>query len=73
MPSYVGVELNDGYVLVRVSKVVAPKLDENSEKNAQTELGRAMGGTEFRAYQKALRTAATVTINQKAIEPKTTP
>ncbi len=73
LPSYVGVELNDGYVLVRVSKVVAPKLDENSEKNAQTELGRAMGGTEFRAYQKALRTAATVTINQKAIEPKTTP
>ncbi|MSQ53409.1 MAG: peptidylprolyl isomerase [Betaproteobacteria bacterium] len=73
LPSYVGVELNDGYVLVRVSKVVAPKLDDNAEKNAQMELGRAMGATEFRAYLKGLRAGATVTINQKAIEPKNTP
>jgi peptidyl-prolyl cis-trans isomerase D len=73
LPSYAGVEMNDGYMLIRVSKVVPPKLDENAEKNAQTELGRAMGATEFRAYIKALRAGATVTINQKALESKTNP
>ncbi|MFM9967422.1 MAG: SurA N-terminal domain-containing protein [Burkholderiales bacterium] len=73
LPSYIGVELNDGYVLVRVSKVVAPKLDDNAEKNAQTELGRAMGATEFRAYLKGLRSNTKVVINQKAIEPKVNP
>jgi peptidyl-prolyl cis-trans isomerase D len=70
LPSYVGVELPDGYALVRISKVVPPKLDDNGEKNAQSELGRAMGATEFRAYINGLRTGTKVVINQKAIEPK---
>lgn len=73
LPSYAGVELSDGYMLVRVSKVVPPKLDENAEKNAQTELGRAMGATEFRAYIKGLRASIPVTINAKALEPKAAP
>ena len=73
LPSYVGVELNDGYMLLRVSKVVPPKLDESAEKNAQTELGRAMGATEFRAYIKGLRAGTTVTINPKALESKANP
>jgi len=70
LPAYAGVQLSDGYVIVKVSKVAAPKLDENAEKNAQTELGRAMGATEFRAYIEGLRGSIKVNINQKALEPK---
>ncbi len=73
LPAYAGVELSDGYVLIRVSKVVPPKLDENAEKNAQSELGRAMGATEFRAYLQGLRADIKITVNQKAIEPKPAP
>ena len=70
LPAYAGVELADGYVLVRVSKVVPPKLDENAEKNAQSELSRSMGATEFRAYLQGLRADSKVTINAKALETK---
>ena len=70
LPAYAGVELTDGYMLVRVSSVVPPKLDENAEKNAQSELSRAMGATEFRAYLQGLRNNTKVTINQKALEAK---
>ena len=58
------------YMLVRVSKVVAPTLDENAEKNAQTELGRALGAIEFRAYLQGLRSDTKISINQKALEAK---
>lgn len=70
LPAYAGVELTDGYMLIRVSKVVPPKLDENAEKGAQSELSRAMGATEFRAYLQGLRGSTRITINQKAIEAK---
>lgn len=73
LPAYAGVELPDGYALVRVSKVIAPTLDEAAEKNAQTELGRAMGSLELRAYVQALRDSAKVSINKKALEPKSNP
>ncbi len=70
LPAYAGVDLSDSYVLIRVTKVVPPRLDEKAEKNAQTELGRAMGATEFRAYLQALRAETKVVINAKALEPK---
>ena len=73
LPAYAGVKLNDAYAIVRVSKVDVPKLEEAAEKNAQSELGRANGSTELRAYVQALRSDAKVVINEKALEPKANP
>ena len=70
VPAYSGVQRPDGYVIVRVSKVVPPALDEAKEKGAQTELARAMGASQFQAYVAALRAGTKVEINQSALQKK---
>jgi hypothetical protein len=57
-------------VIVRVSKVLPPALDETREKGAQTELSRDLGEKEFDAYLAALRSDAKIEINRKALEKK---
>jgi peptidyl-prolyl cis-trans isomerase D len=70
-PAYAGVELPDGYLVVRVSRVIAPGLDETKEKGAQAELGRIEGSRQFKDFVADLRAGAKVVINKELLEKKT--
>jgi peptidyl-prolyl cis-trans isomerase D len=70
LPAYAGAESPDGYVVYRVSKVVDVKPDEARQKAVQSELGRATGSQEFKAYLDGLRADAKVEINKDALERK---
>jgi peptidyl-prolyl cis-trans isomerase D len=69
-PAYAGVELPDGYLVVRVTKVIAPALDETKEKGAQAELGRIEGSRQFSDFVAGMRSGAKVTVNKEALEKK---
>jgi len=70
LPTYVGINLPGGYGIYRVSKVVAKEVDEAGQRGIQTELGRAYGSLDFRAYIAALRAETKVDINQARLEKK---
>jgi peptidyl-prolyl cis-trans isomerase D len=70
LPAFAGVELADGYLLLRVSRVVEAPVDEATQKNMQVELGRLAGSQEFQAYLSGLRANAKVAINKAALEKK---
>jgi len=68
LPAYAGVELPDGYLLLRVGRVTEAKIDEANLKNLQTELARATGGQELQAFLASLRQDAKVEINRGRLE-----
>ena len=73
LPAYAGVALPNGYVLLRIGKVIDIDVDEAKLKNLQAELGRATGTQEFQAFLASLRTNAKVEINKALLEKKTNP
>ncbi len=70
LPAYVGVDLPGGYGIYRITKVVSKEIDDSAKRSVQTELGRAYGALDFRAYVAALRAGAKIEINQAALEKK---
>ena len=68
VPAYAGVELPDGYLLLRVGKVIEAKVSETDLKNLQTELARASGGQQLQALLASLREGAKVEINKERLE-----
>jgi peptidyl-prolyl cis-trans isomerase D len=70
LPAYAGVESNNGYVIYRVTRVVDVQPDETRARSVQSELGRAGGTQEFKAFLDGLRADAKVEINKAAVEKK---
>lgn len=70
LPSFVGVNLPNGYGIYRISKVVDKEVDEANRRGIQTELGRAYGALDFRAYIATLKAGAKIDINQALLEKK---
>jgi len=70
LPAYAGIQRPDGYLIVRVSKVIAPEMDEAREKGAQAELSRDLGDKQFEAYLNALRADTKIEINRRALAKK---
>ena len=70
LPAYAGLESKDGYTIYRVSRVIDLNPDEARERGVQSELGRASGQQEFKAFLDILRARASVEINRAAIEKK---
>jgi peptidyl-prolyl cis-trans isomerase D len=70
LPAFAGVELPNGYGIYRINKVVSKQVDDANQRGIQTELGRAYGSLDFRAYISALRAGARIDINQKLLEKK---
>ena len=70
LPVYAGLESRDGYTIYRVSRVVDVNPDEARERSVQSELGRASGQQEFKAFLDGLRAKASVQINRAALEKK---
>ncbi|MGB5080992.1 MAG: SurA N-terminal domain-containing protein [Burkholderiales bacterium] len=70
LPSYAGVETREGYTIYRISRVVDPEPDEARQRSVQSELGRANGSLEFKAFLDGLRADASVDINKEYLEKK---
>ncbi len=70
LPVYAGSESRDGYTIYRVSRVIDVNPDEARERGVQSELGRASGQQEFKAFLDGLRAKASVQINRAALEKK---
>ena len=70
LPAYTGVQQADGYLIVRVSRIVPPAMDETKEKGAQTELARIQGAEQFQAYVAARRADTKVEVNKAALQKK---
>ncbi len=70
LPAYTGVETPNGYVLLRISRVIDADIDEAQVKSLQAELGRAAGAQEFQAFLASLRANAKIEINKALLEKK---
>lgn len=70
LPVYAGLESNNGYAIYRVTRVVDVQPDEARARSVQSELGRASGTQEFKAFLDGLRADAKVEINKAAVEKK---
>lgn len=74
LPSYAGAELEGGYGLYRISRIVesAPG-SEAEKKSAFSQLENQTGAEQFAAYIADLRSRAKVEINQANLEKKVQP
>jgi peptidyl-prolyl cis-trans isomerase D len=70
LPSYTGVQTAEGYRIVRVSRIVPPKLDEEAEKRTQAELAQDSGERHLESYIAALRASSDVDINRALLDKK---
>lgn len=70
LPSYTGVESADGFVIYRISRVFEAEADPAQQRSVQSELGRANGSQEFRAFLGGLRAETSVDINRQYLEAK---
>ena len=72
LPAYVGGPRGeDGYVLVRITKVIKPEAKNEVLQAAElSRIARQVGSAQYDAYIESLRARADVTINQKALEAR---
>lgn len=69
LPAYVGLTIPDqGYVILRISKVIQPATAPDREREAQT--ASALGGAEFEAYVASLKGRADISINSANLAKK---
>jgi peptidyl-prolyl cis-trans isomerase D len=70
LPAYVGVPLGDeGYLLLRISKVVEPDLKEEANA-AVSRAAQVMGTGQYQAYVASLREQARIRVNQRSLEKR---
>ena len=69
LPSYVGLPVSDGYVLLRISKVTeAPPQGEAKEVLAQA--AELLGSADYEAYVASLKASADISVNAVNLEKK---
>lgn len=69
LPAYVGMAIPDqGYAILRISKVIQPPTKEDKERETQT--ANALGAAEFEAYVASLKGRADISINSANLEKK---
>jgi peptidyl-prolyl cis-trans isomerase D len=71
LPTYVGVEMPDGYRLYRISKISQGEIKEGLDKQIQRDLGQLTAQEELRGYLEYTRARNKVEINQALVEKKT--
>ena len=67
LPAYVGVPLETGYVVLRISKVTEAGESERSPE-AEQRVANVLGGTQFQAYVASLRARADIEV--KPVKPE---
>jgi peptidyl-prolyl cis-trans isomerase D len=71
LPTYVGVEADDGYMLFKITEVVRPeKTDENQLQAIKAEYARLLAQEDLAAYLSSLRSRYGVDINQALLESR---
>jgi peptidyl-prolyl cis-trans isomerase D len=69
LPAYVGLATNDGYLLVRISKVTeAPPQGNAKELEQQTE--QVLGAADYESYVASLKGRADISVNAANLEAK---
>ena len=69
LPAYVGLPTNDGYLLVRISKVTdAPPQGDAKELTQQTE--QMLGSADYQSFVASLKGSADISINTANLEKK---
>jgi peptidyl-prolyl cis-trans isomerase D len=69
LPAYVGLPANDGYTLIRISKVIeVPPSAEDKEIVGQT--AQMLGAADYEAYVASLKGRADISINSANLERK---
>ncbi len=69
LPAYVGLPVNDGYLLVRISKVTdVPPAGDAKEQSAQA--SQMLGATDYEAYVASLKANADISVNAANLEKK---
>jgi peptidyl-prolyl cis-trans isomerase D len=71
LPAYVGVSLDDGYSLFKITQVVqAEKIDENQLKALKEQYANIMAQEDFSAYLTSLRSRYKIDINKSLLESR---
>jgi peptidyl-prolyl cis-trans isomerase D len=69
LPAYVGVPLPEGYLLVRIAKVIEADPKEQA-KDSTARASALLGASQYEAYVESLRKQADISINQAALQAK---
>jgi hypothetical protein len=69
LPAYVGVNFPEGYLLLRVSKVIEADAKQ-ADPQSVARIGGLYGRTEYEAYVGSLRARGDVEISQPNLEKK---
>jgi len=69
LPAYVGVNFPEGYLLLRISKVIEAEAKEADPQSA-TRIGGLYGRSQYEAYVGSLRARGDVEVNQANLEKK---
>ena len=74
LPAYGGMDQPDGYLLLKVSKVIeAEPKDLGPEAEREVRGGRVYGASEYEAYVASLRSRADISVKQENLERKQQP
>ncbi|MDR2614765.1 MAG: SurA N-terminal domain-containing protein [Candidatus Accumulibacter sp.] len=69
LPAYVGVEVDDGYMLLKITGVAPPeKIDENQLQALKTGYTRVVAQEDLAAYLSSLRSRYKIDINRSLLE-----
>ena len=69
LPAYVGIPFPDGYLILRISKVIDAD-GRIPDQQATQRVGQMYGASQFQAYVAALRARADIEIRPAALEKK---
>jgi peptidyl-prolyl cis-trans isomerase D len=69
LPAYVGLPNNDGYLLLRISKVTEAAPSGDAKELAE-QTGQMLGGADYEAYVASLKGQADISINTANLEKK---
>jgi peptidyl-prolyl cis-trans isomerase D len=69
LPAYVGLPTNDGYLLMRISKVTEA-MPQGDPKEFAEQAGQMLGGADYESYVASLKGQADISINSANLEKK---
>lgn len=69
LPAYVGLPVNDGYLLIRISKVIEAPARADAKENVE-QTATMLGAADYEAYVASLKGNADISVNASNLEKK---
>jgi len=69
LPAYVGLPTNDGYLLIRISKVSEAPVQGDAKQLAE-QTGQMLGAADYESYVASLKGSADISVNSANLEKK---